>query len=357
LGFHPLDHRERTRIVLIGLGLTLLICGSDWQPDPEFVKWAHELPVGPFGRAMIWLSEHLRVFTNAGQGIISQFHHNFRGHPRFLLGEAGVEPLWYYYPVLLTIKLSLPMLALPAVLAMVRPRAMANWACLAALALLAFSLQCRIQIGVRLVLPMVALAIVGLAAAAARAVEGLRAEARPPIRSRFAAIAAPTLALAIGVGLARTAAAAAASWPDGLRYVNEAWGGPEEGYRLVSDSNYDWGQGTRELARWRRDHGSGPLDVWYFGTDPAISAPPFRRLWLFALPAEGPAAMQARFQGHQVAVSTTMLYGAYRSSRPDWVAFFRAHRPVDRTSTFLIYDFTVPAVEPSRVISRAGVTR
>jgi hypothetical protein len=357
LAFQRADSRERIQIVWLGMVLAFLLCGSDWLPDPEFVGWAHGLPDGPFARSMIWLSEHLRIFTNLGQGIIRQFGHNLRGHARFLLGDSGAEPLWYYYPVLLTIKLSLPVLALPAILALIRRRALVNWSCVAALTLLAFSLCCRVQIGIRLFLPLVVLAIVGLAAAAVQAIEGLRLEARSPLRSRFAAIAAPALTLAIGLGLAWTTTVSVASWPDGLRYVNEAWGGQEQGYRLVSDSNYDWGQGTRELARWRRDHGAGQLDVWYFGTDPAIVVPDFRLLNPLNFPVEESGAILERVQGHQVAVSTSMLYGAYEGSRPDWVSFFRAQQPVDRTSTFLIYDFRAPAVAPDRVISQSGEAR
>ena len=65
---------------------------------------------------------------------------------------------------MLTIKLSLVVVLTPVILAFVRPRALANWACVAAAGLILFSLTCRVQLGIRLMLPLAALAIVGLAA-------------------------------------------------------------------------------------------------------------------------------------------------------------------------------------------------
>ena len=70
----------------------------------------------------------------------------------------------------------------------------------------------------------------------------------------------------------RAGGAAVAVWPHGLCYANELWGGSRNSYRLVSDSNYDWGQGLPELAQWGRQHHVAALDVWYFGSDPRLAA-------------------------------------------------------------------------------------
>jgi hypothetical protein len=83
------------------------------------------------------------------------------------------------------------------------------------------------------------------------------------------------------------------------------------------------------------------VDVWYFGTDPALKRLPLRELPLHALPPiAGPEDLAARVQGRYLAVSTTLLYGAYQSEeRRRQLAFLRARAPVTRTTTFLIYDF------------------
>jgi len=63
-----------------------------------------------------------------------------------------------------------------------------------------------------------------------------------------------------------------------LVYINEAWGGGERGYRLLSESDYDHGQGLPDLVDWQQQHDSPPLDVIYFGRDPAIHRMPVRQI-------------------------------------------------------------------------------
>jgi hypothetical protein len=325
---------DLAQIGVLGLALVFLYCGSDWQTQPQFIAWAHGLPDGILGRGMAWLAEHLCIFSNAGEGLVRQVKHNVHGHGVYLLGRTDPRSLWYYFPVVLTIKLSVPLLLGPPALAAVRARALANWALLAAGALAVFSLNCHVQIGVRLVLPLVALAVVGLAAAVVHACRDLG----PGWRARL-------LAGGTAAGLVWTAVAAVRVWPEGLCYVNELWGGTREGYRCVSDANYDWGQGLKELARWQRRHADAPLAVWYFGQDPALDRLQMRHVMLHALPSAGPADILPRVRGHYLAVSTTLRYGmvcdtpAHRQA----TAFLSTRRPVARTATFLIYDFTQEA--------------
>jgi hypothetical protein len=322
--------RDLVRIMGLGLVLVFVYCGSDWSAEPSFVAWAQSLPDGPTGQTMRWIAEHLRIFTNAGQGLVKQIQHNIRGHSVFLLGEVRLRAFWYYFPVALSIKMTLTALLLPLAVAAIRPRALRNWAVLAALALLVFSLTSRVQIGVRMVLPMVGLGLVGVAASVATACR----ELGPGWRRRL-------LASGAVAGVVWTVFASALVWPHGLCYANELWGGTENGYLYLSDSNYDWGQGLPELARWQRSRGGPPVDVWYFGTDPALKRLPVRELPLHALPPiAGPEDLAARVQGRYLAVGTTELYGAYQSEeRRRRLAFLRARPPVARTTTFLIYDF------------------
>jgi hypothetical protein len=321
--------RDLLRIGMGGLLLTFLYCGSDFKPEPTFIEWAHGLPEGPPASVMIWVSENLRIFSNAGEGLIRQIKHNMHGHGTYLLGQSSPRALWYYFPVLLTIKLSLPLLLAPLGVASVRARALSNWACLAALVLLVASLNFRVQIGIRLVLPLVAVGGVGIAAAT---VEALRMP-----RWRWTR---PMLGGAVALGLLWMTASAATAWPHGLCYVNELWGGPEQGYELVSDSNYDWGQGLGELLAWNGAHGDAALDVWYFGSDPAIKRSPLRYIPVHDLKIERPADLLALTKSRFFAVSTTMEYGHTTTQNAHRVAaeFLRVCSPIDRTTTFLIYD-------------------
>ena len=118
---------------------------------------------------MVWFFEHARVFPNAGDAIARQVTHNLRGAGVYILGYTNPRYLWFYFPAALSIKLSESLLLAPAVLLILRPRSLRNWAILCALALLLFSFNAHVQIGVRLMLPLVALAVVGLSAAAVQA--------------------------------------------------------------------------------------------------------------------------------------------------------------------------------------------
>jgi hypothetical protein len=325
------------QIGALGMGLVFVYCGTDWQPQPSFVDWAHHLPDGPYARGMVWLSEHLCVFSNAAEGLARQVKHNIHGHGVYLLGATDSRALWYYFPVLLSIKLSVPLLLLPLAVALARPRALCNWACLAALALLLFSVTCRVQIGVRLFLPLVALAAVGLAAGVVQTCGELGPGWGARCLTGWAV-----------AGLLWTAAGSARVWPEGLCYVNELWGGTRQGYLRVSEANYDWGQGLKELTRWQRRHAGAPLDVWYFGQDPSVERLPMRNLLVHGLRLRRPADLLREVRGHYLAVSTTFLYGRVCDTPAHDQAslFLLSRRPAARTATFLIYDFTQEKDDP-----------
>jgi hypothetical protein len=331
--FRPL-RRDFKFIIGLGLALVFVYCGCDWKPLPSFVAWARSLPENGLGRAMVWVAEHFRIFSNAGEGLLRQVSHNARGHGVYMLERTGPSYFWYYFPVALTMKLSVPLLLGPLVVAVVRWRSLLNWALLTAAVLLVFSLNCHVQIGIRLVLPLCALLGVGVAAALSKSVH----ELGPGWRRRV-------LITSAVVGVLWPAAAATVVWPNWLCYHNELWGGTARGYLRLSDSNYDWGQGLPELAHWQESHPELPLDVWYFGTDPEIDRLPVRHVKLHTLPIETGDDVLARVHGHYLAASTTLLYGGYARGDGDRAmrnaaAFLRTRKPVARTTTFLIYDFT-----------------
>jgi hypothetical protein len=321
--------RSLCHLLLIGvLGFLLasLYCGSHESPARKnLVAAVDRLPDVPGKAALGWAARKAPLYTHAWDAIFWQVRHNQRGHDGvFLLGtwHSG-KSVWDYFPVALAIKLTLPMLILPLVLAWLRPQALANWAVVAAAVLLAFSLTCRIQIGIRYMLPLVALGAVGVSAAVLKAWEAM-----PDGWQRRGLVAVGVVAI---LGMA---AASVNVWPNGLCYANRLWGGPERSYLLLSDSNSDWGQGLKELVAWQRAHGAERMDVVYFGTDPSLHRLPLRPA---SLPETGVGS-----SGY-LAVSTTALYGHPHSETPA-AARLRAMRPVARTSTFLIY--RLPRVGP-----------
>jgi hypothetical protein len=314
-------------IGLGGLALAVVYCGSDFRPCPSFQEWAAGLPNSALSGTLVWFADHLCIFSNAFEGIVRQIRHNLHGHGAYLLGASHPRSLWYYFPVLLTIKLALPVLLGPLAVALARIRALSNWACWTALALLGFSLSFRVQIGIRLVLPLVGIALVGLSAALAQAFRSARWQWTRPV-----------LACSCGAGLFWMALSSATVWPHGLCYVNELWGGTERGYELVSDSNYDWGQGLPELLAWQQQN-EATMDVWYFGQDQKRIVPPLRYLPFEQHKVDGPDDVLSLLQGQYLAASTTMVYGnPMRPAHREAAAFLRGCKPTARTTTFLIFE-------------------
>lgn len=320
--------RDVVQICLLGLIAVFCYCGSEGLPSPSFIAWGRQLPEGPGRTAIVWIAEHLCIFSNAGVALVRQVRHNVQGHGVFLLEQVARRAIWYYFPIALSIKSPLPVLALPVLLTILCRRALCNWACLAALALLFFTLVCRVQTGIRLVLPLVSLGVIGTAASL---VVGWQQRILSRSRNVLTACAAISGAWLFWASLA--------VWPHGLCYTNELWGGTANGYRCLSDSNYDWGQGLKELANWQESHQVGDLHVLYYGTDPDIRRLPMRPLSVGALQL-GADDLPVPAQGHTLAVGASIVYGSVSEIFPDLKALAHALRgikPVDRTTTFFIY--------------------
>lgn len=322
--------RDLFQICSLGLVAVFCFCGCEGLPSPSFIDWANHLPSGPPRSVMVWIAEHLCIFSNAGVAIVRQFRHNVQGHGVFLLEQVERRAIWYYFPLALSIKSPLPWLVLPLLLAVACRRALRNWACLLAVAFLVFTLVCRVQTGIRLVLPIVCFAAVGLAAALVSARQQVRAGYRRGLLTTCCLSSAGWLLWA-----------SLSVWPHGLCYTNELWGGTENGYRCLSDSNYDWGQGLHDLAQWQQQHHIMDLTVLYYGTDPQLRRLPMRRLAVGALDLDADH-VPASVQGRTLAVGTSIVYGSVSETFPDLkelVHALRGRQPIDRTATFLIYKF------------------
>ena len=351
-------------IGVIGLAVVFLYCGSDWEAERTFVEWAANLPNGPAKSALLLLAENLRVFTNAGEGLMQQVKHNFRGHGSYIVGVRSPRAVWWYFPVLFSAKLTLPVLGLLLAIAVTRPWALASPAGLATLALLLFSLNCRVQIGIRLQFPLVALLLITLAVALCRRpnppvasfsplllgegpgvglLQSNLTPQPPSLRGKGEPEPVSLPRLGVGVGflvLLAMVGIAAWVWPHGISYTNQLWGGPAEGYRVAADSNYDWGQGLPEVKAWHEVHGGGgQLALWYYGGDPAFLFPPFRTVNFHHHTITNGDDVRRLCGTRYLAVGTTLLTsGPARNPSAqatlDWLA---TRTPVARTTTFFIY--------------------
>lgn len=318
--------KDFVAIGFIGMVVVFGYCGCDWGTEPTFIKWADGLPEGRLKDVMTPISRELKIFTNAGEALWFQIRHNVRGHGTYLLGEWHTRATPIYFFVALSMKLPLGSVALCLGALVAHPRRLFLPAAAVALLLLAFTPNCRVQIGIRFVFPLMALAYISAAAAIGAA---WNENARRAVPRWFVASC-----------LCALAGTAAWVWPHGLSYFNQAWGGPNAGRELLHDSNYDWGHGLPELRRWNAEHNGGePLCVWYFGTDLDVVQPPFVWSNLSWIPLKGPDDVPEHCRTKYVAVSAALFANNPAPTPPhkarlEWL---RAREPVARTTHFNIF--------------------
>lgn len=320
---------DLVQIVPIGIVVVFAYCGSDWAPEPTFVAWAEKLPEGSNRDAMVSVSRHLTIFPNAGEGLIQQIKHNMRGHHgSVVLGKWYPKAVWFYFPVALALKLPDATLILLLAVLLIRPRGLLSPTGCAVTLLLLFSLSTRVQIGVRLIFPLIAFLMVTLGVAVT-----------DPTASPWKRIVLRTLG---GLTILANLVTSLSIWPDGIRYINTLGGGTEKGYTALADSNYDWGQGIPELTKWYHQAGEPPLAVWYYGSsgNAELLQSPFLPILIHMAPQPTVEELRRQVGKRYLAVGITLLTDCPIRT-PELLAtidWLNQRQPIARTRTFLIYD-------------------
>jgi hypothetical protein len=214
----------------------------------------------------------------------------------YLDGELSRAGWYHYFLVLLPLKLPLGLLiASVAGLALVRGWR-SVWLLLPPLVFFAAASYSRVDLGVRVILPVL-----------------------PFLYVLAARLAAPGCCLLAPLLLAGACLAAAgySAWtaaPHQVAYFNEAAGGPVGGLRHVADSNIDWGQGLPELKRYLDREGIDAVYLSYFGTDrPESHGIRYQPLpgWYGRIGPPGGEAISADAPRHVLVVSANHLVGLY----------------------------------------------
>jgi hypothetical protein len=316
---------DGVQVVGGGMLLAVLYCGFG-SGSAFRGEWAiANQPHGLIGHALWQINQYCRSYAIGT--LVFQMCHQEQGHGgAFLLGHWHPDGIWHYFPVALLLKIALPLLLGGLTIAVTRPRTLANAVFLAAIMLVLYSLNCRVQIGIRLFLPVIPLLGTAIAAAIVELYHRL-----PVGWSRG------LVRIATASAISWTVIGSATAWPHALCYANEIGGGPSRNHLNLSDSNHDWGQGLPELLAWQLSHANAPLSIWYFGTDPRAKKSPLTPIALGAL---SPDAAREQLKGRYLAVSMSHLYGG--AGQCPIGERLRRMQPADRTMTFLIYDFTQP---------------
>ncbi|MFO7680023.1 MAG: phospholipid carrier-dependent glycosyltransferase [Chloroflexota bacterium] len=261
------------------------------------------------------------------QDLIWQFDYFSRPHGAYLFGQYAERGWWYYFPAAFLLKTPLSTLLLLAyalghfALALVRKRPFTSAAQFNLLALLGtavvyalISLFTPLNIGYRHLLPILPFLYLFIA---------ITPSSHHPT-SRLPWIALFWLLLTTLF-----------TWPDYIPYFNALAGPAETRWRVLSDSNLDWGQDLPALAAWQQETGQ-PLYLSYFGTahpsayglnftalptwEPSPEQlPPFRQAFNPADPVPG-----------WYAISVTHLQGLVLGEDVDTFAWFREREPAAR---------------------------
>jgi hypothetical protein len=237
-------------------------------PTAEFLKQMHH----PAEARIIGFAEHYHLLPEAYlYGLTDVVNLCRDGRTMFLFGNTYPNGRWFYFPAAVLIKCTLGFLALLLLLPFARIvraheyRREILFLAVPAVAYFAWAMTSKLDIGVRHILPIFPFLIV---LAAAGAVSLAR-------RSRV-------FKWAVGLLLVAHAASSLAAAPNYLPYSNEAFGGPQNTYRALDDSNVGWGGGLKALSSYLKEHHITSCWIAYSAfPDPATFGIPCKQLPTF----------------------------------------------------------------------------
>lgn len=123
----------------------------------------------------------------------------------------------------------------------------------------AYSIKSPLNIGVRHILPTIPFMYI-LATVSIKKILAKRAQ---PAEGKVSAKV--VFGVVFALLLLWVAAETTRAYPYYLSYFNQMGGGVSEGWRKVTDSNYDWGQDLKRLQLFTQEHAIPAIAVDYFG--------------------------------------------------------------------------------------------
>jgi hypothetical protein len=175
------------------------------------------------------------------------------GRPAYLLGEVSNEGWWYYFPVAFAVKTPLATLIGMVVatgLVVRRPTRDDLFILIPPAIFFFISTTARLNLGYRHLLPILPFLAVHIGRLAKRSVFKPK-----PVLTYLA------------IGLAAWLAISTLSiYPHFLAYFNAIGGGPERGWRVLVDSNIDWGQDLKGLGIWMEQEDVERVKLSWFGS-------------------------------------------------------------------------------------------
>lgn len=254
-----------TAIALIGVVVLWSFYGFRFAARPNGLKFPtvaeYAMPLSHFnatvmdGIAGIHLLPQSYLIGLIDVKLVAQFY------PTFVLGHQLAHGVWWYFPLVIAIKTTLGMLAL-VVLTLVaigtgrmRGRREIAFIVIPCAVYLGIAMSSGMNIGARHILPLYAFAAI----LAGGGVAAWAATSRGWV-------------WACGVLVAAHVVSALTVFPNYIAYANEAWGGPKNVHKLLSDANVDWAQQLIQVKQWQDRHPGEECWFAYFAypeIDPA----------------------------------------------------------------------------------------
>jgi len=254
------------------------------------------------------------IYGLADVRIMSDFYTSY------LLGTVYPKGIWFYFPVAFAIKSSLTFLLMLALtvwtIASGRLRATREilFLTIPPAVHFAVAMAAGMNIGVRHILMVYVFLAVLIGGAMWTLIECNR---------RWAYVVGALLLFQV-VSVVRT-------YPAYLAYANEFWGGPSQTYRLLSDSNADWGQQLKSTKRYLDQRGvkdcwfiyfaEGVVDASYYGI-PCKPLPTADSLWVKE-PANAPPSIDGTvlisagdLSGFEYGAGALNPYEQFKTIRP-----------------------------------------
>jgi Dolichyl-phosphate-mannose-protein mannosyltransferase len=252
------------------------------------------------------------LFGAADVRTVGEYYHSF------ILGHIYPHGVWFYFPVVLTIKCTeglLALLLITGVAIVVRAlwkRREILFLAIPAAVCLAVPMSFHLNTGVRHIMPVYAF-LWPLAAGAAYTVA----------RGRWAWVLTAAAVLHVGASLT--------AFHNRIPYANFFWGGPNNTHTLLTDSNADWGQqlnGVREyLANrgvkncWFSYIGEGETRMAWWGIPctpmPNLDAPDFSKYEIIPKEIDGPVLISAdEWSGYLTGPGPLNPYGDFHKLQP-----------------------------------------
>jgi hypothetical protein len=320
------------------------------------VVWAvYRFEVGPF--------PPLPVNVPASRfldGLLRVKERDDEGRMAFLLGQMSPRGWWYYFPIAFAVKTPLPTLLLLGValigggVSTCRLVKRGNseelwgraWAALVLLLLpvayFAVSMKSTQNLGYRYILPVLPFLFIWMSDVGRRMSE--RTFPTFAFRLSTSNLKFKTLYLLFGLWLV---VEAAFIYPYHLAYFNEMAGGPDNGYKILVDSNLDWGQDVKRLKTWLDAHQVGEVHL----SASSGSLPERYGIRVLPLPGTYQSADEYGFRRFApepgVYVISASNWQGLRFHNPDTFDWFRHQKPMARIGhSLFVYDVRPsPAVE------------